>query len=185
MRDCAWVTGVFENIDKSGFDPIVDCTSDRTRGQRYPYNCIAWAAGRNNQWWWPSNKGGYTWPTQLLKEREGEETIQNFIMAFELEGYAKCTNASFEHGYEKVAIFADSNRVPTHAARSLESGSWTSKLGNEEDIQHVTLDAISGIEYGTPVAFLRRRNPLWPKPHPLTTFLSFLSGSFRKLFKRS
>ena len=47
--------------------------------------------------------------------------------------------------------------VPTHAALQLESGAWTSKLGDFEDIEHVTVDAVNGPLYGRPVAFLSRR----------------------------
>jgi hypothetical protein len=38
--------------------------------------------------------------------------------------------------------------IPTHAALQLESGDWTSKLGDFEDISHSTIEAVSGPVYG-------------------------------------
>ena len=45
--------------------------------------------------------------------------------------------------------------VPTHAARQMPSGRWTSKLGFREDIEH-DLHAVSGDLYGTVVLLLKR-----------------------------
>jgi hypothetical protein len=59
---------------------------------------------------------------------------------------------------EKIAIFADATGSPTHAARQLTSGRWTSKLGEAEDIEH-ELRAIEGDIYGTVVAILKRPRP--------------------------
>ena len=53
-------------------------------------------------------------------------------------------------------VFSLNNR-PTHAARQLESGLWTSKCGKLQDIQHETLQAIEGGLYGHPAVFLQRR----------------------------
>jgi len=48
-------------------------------------------------------------------------------------------------------------------ARQLLDGSWTSKLGDAEDITHYTLDAVESYgpapfygEYGAPVVYMRR-----------------------------
>lgn len=46
---------------------------------------------------------------------------------------------------------------PTHAARQLPDGTWTSKLGKDVDISHDSLDGLSGDRYGTPALILRRR----------------------------
>lgn len=50
---------------------------------------------------------------------------------------------------------------PTHAARQLPSGAWTSKLGEWEDIEHDTLEALEGSEgrgeaYGRVALILKR-----------------------------
>ena len=120
---------------------------------RNGYNCIAWAADDPLNWWWP-NCGEY-WPT--VPE---EETLQAFVIAFESRNFAVCANGTPERGYEKVAIYTYKG-VPTHAARQLRSGKWTSKLGPFEDISHKTpLDVGDGPppdSYGRPEVYLRRK----------------------------
>jgi hypothetical protein len=53
--------------------------------------------------------------------------------------------------------------VPKHAARSLPNGAWTSKLGDDEDIEHSTLAVLEGREYGRAKVFLKRPNSLFQK----------------------
>lgn len=91
------------------------------------------------------------WPPSASRE----ETIKAFIEAFESIGYSECADAEFEKGFVKVAIYTDSAGKPTHAARQLTNGQWTSKCGDLEDIEH-TLEAFEGSTYGSPVAFLKR-----------------------------
>ena len=68
---------------------------------------------------------------------------------------AVCDNADLEAGFEKIAIYQLAG-VPTHAARQLDDGSWTSKLGALEDVQH-PLDGLRVEDYGEPVRYLKRR----------------------------
>jgi hypothetical protein len=49
--------------------------------------------------------------------------------------------------------------MPTHAARQLPNGRWSSKLGKLEDIEHA-LDDICGSAYGSVVPVLKRRTDL-------------------------
>ncbi|MDR3678267.1 MAG: hypothetical protein P4N24_22495 [Acidobacteriota bacterium] len=120
------------------------------------YNCIAWAAGDPKRWWWPVNRRGISyWPQGVPRE----ETVQAFVLAFSTLGYSPCENPILEEGVEKIAIYAKiayGQAIPTHAARQLESGEWTSKLGPLEDVRHLTLGAVSGPIYGRPMAFLFR-----------------------------
>jgi hypothetical protein len=44
---------------------------------------------------------------------------------------------------------------PTHAARQLPNGKWTSKLGRWQDIEH-ELDGLVGEMYGTVKQILKR-----------------------------
>jgi hypothetical protein len=148
----------FENIRPDNFR----CTSDRTTDRpNNGYNCIAWAVGKTDQWWWPSDVPGAFWPKGLPKELPEQETIENFIKAFETEGYAVCDHGHFENGFEKVAIFVDNHGTPAHAARLLPSGAWTSKMGKGEDIEHDTLHVVEGKGYGTAKVFLKRKNLLF------------------------
>lgn len=110
------------------------------------YNCIAWAAGDDQHFWWP----GAFWPRSLGKQ----VTRENFVQAFETRGYAVCAHPDPEVGFEKVALYED-NGIPTHAARQLADGRWTSKLGSFHDIAH-SLDALNGDQYGAPVLYMKR-----------------------------
>lgn len=53
VRDCSWILQApdkFENVRPGNFT----CGSDRTcHLPRWGYNCIAWAAGKTDKWWWP------------------------------------------------------------------------------------------------------------------------------------
>ena len=71
---------------------------------------------------------------------------------------------SYEDGYEKIAIFVGEYEWggigPTHAARQLTNGHWTSKLGGEEDVEHTDLDSVGGKPgYGDVQVFMRRLRP--------------------------
>jgi hypothetical protein len=116
------------------------------------YNCIAWAAEQDDSFWWPGrNNYGY-WPPGV----EREETLAAFIAAFETLGYAPCDSSLPEDEVEKIAIYTD-GAMPTHAARQLADGTWTSKLGQAEDICHQTLDALAGGLYGNVAQIMSRR----------------------------
>jgi hypothetical protein len=70
-----------------------------------------------------------------------------------------CPGEEAEPDFEKVALFADAQGKPTHAARQLSSGRWTSKLGKKEDLEHA-LHALSGAVYGSVVLVMKRpRSP--------------------------
>lgn len=114
------------------------------------YNCIAWAAGRPSQWWWPYQHPAYYWP----EGHAHEVTLEAFIRAFVSLRYQQCENGELEAGFEKVAIYAVEGK-PTHAARQLGDGRWTSKLGKDIDITH-TLRGLEGPVYGHVASYLKR-----------------------------
>jgi len=119
------------------------------------YNCIAWAAHDNTKWWWPKDFG--YWPNNVPRE----ETINAFILAYESIGFQKCTNSSFQKGYEKIAIYVNKEDEPTHAARQKSNGRWTSKLGARHDIEHDLYSLNNSPTYtsiyGEPKIFLKRK----------------------------
>ena len=82
------------------------------------------------------------------------ETLAAFQAAFTLLGYENCADGQSEVGFEKVAFYLR-NGKPTHAARQLPDGMWTSKLGPDIDINH-TLRGLEGPAYGQVVGFMRR-----------------------------
>ena len=121
------------------------------------YNYIAWAAGDTSEWWWPTTDGGDVqrfWPANVPRE----ETLVAFVAAFGALGYTLCNVHAHEPGWEKMSIFADGRREPTHAARQLANGRWTSKLGESEDIEH-ELHALEGDIYGKVAALMKRPIP--------------------------
>jgi hypothetical protein len=116
------------------------------------YNCIAWAVGDTHAWWWPGGDAGREyWPPGVPRER----TRGAFEAAFASLGYTVCEGDDPEAGYEKIALFADVNGRPTHAARQLPSGRWTSKLGKLEDVEHGLRD-LEGAIYGAVILIMKR-----------------------------
>ena len=103
---------------------VIRKTSDEDKR----YNCIAWAFGDNSRWWWPVR--GY-WP----KEGRRELTIDAFVDLLVNRGWEDATDARHEMGFVKFALYARGGE-PTHAARQLVTGGWTSKLGREIDLSH-------------------------------------------------
>ncbi len=84
-----------------------------------------------------------------------EETLEAYIQAYETLEYKICKEHRLEVGYQKIAIYIDSSGIPTHAARQLANGKWTSKLGWLEDIEH-ELDGLVGDRYGVVGQILKR-----------------------------
>lgn len=123
------------------------------------YNCIAFALGVTDKWWWPDKRwpADSEWPPHLPREDYLQETLINFIRAFETKGYRVCRSGSFKRGIEKVAIYSTPTGVPKHAARQLGRGVWKSKCGCYEDIEHKGAYVVARPAYGTVVTFMRRR----------------------------
>ena len=125
-----------------------------SNNNNYNYNCIAWAAGINDEWWWPV--GREYWPPKVPRKL----IVTAFVQAFGTRGYVKCKNGNHEEGFEKIAIYANKAAtgkwVPEHAARQSSNGKWTSKMGLDEDIEHQSVNDVCGPEYGKAVCFMRR-----------------------------
>jgi hypothetical protein len=135
---------------KTEFHGMTETNYHVTSPQDVQYNCIAWAAGEDDVWWWPDNMLYAYWPDTVTRQT----TIEAFVQAFSTKGYYPCDNGSLEEGFEKIALYAI-NEKPTHAARQLRDGNWTSKLGQNHDISH-TIDALDGPQYGSVSLFLKR-----------------------------
>lgn len=149
----------FLSVDKEArFPNLTRGEYEVTSAETPDYNCIAHAAGKDDNWWWPDEPPSY-WPPGHDKA----ETLEAFVKAYATVGFVVDFNqtSELEVGIEKVAIYVDADGVPTHAARQLTNGSWTSKLGEWEDIQHKTLKAMEddglGLGYGKVAVILRRK----------------------------
>jgi hypothetical protein len=138
---------------------IIETLFPRLRGSGYRvtspandvYNCIAWAAGVTDAWWWPGDPQRSYWPPTVPRER----TLEAFRQLFAALGYEQCAGDELEPGFAKIAIFADVLGQPAHAARQLTTGGWTSRLGASEDIEHALGD-VAGDVYGSIVLIMRR-----------------------------
>jgi hypothetical protein len=133
---------IFPHLAAEGFAETSPATED--------YNCIAWAAGVTDGWWWPD--AGYTseWPEGAPRV----ESLDAFFAAFALLDFERCTDGELEPGCEKIALYAVGPK-PTHAARQLPDGSWTSKLGEYIDITH-TLRGLESPKYGQVSGYMKR-----------------------------
>jgi hypothetical protein len=120
------------------------------------YNCIAWAAGDTTDWWWPgANPDLEYWPPGIPRA----VSLAAFEAVFATLGYVVCAAADLEPGIEKITLYANAVGKPTHGARQLTNGRWTSKLGKREDIEHALHD-LEGELYGTVVRIMKRPRPL-------------------------
>ncbi len=121
------------------------------------YNCIAWVLHDTKQYWTPEYRSrrirGYYWPPGI----SDDWSIESLIEVFSLHQYQECDDSRLEPDSEKIVIYADANGVPEHVARQLPTGVWTSKLGDEEDIEHATPQSLEGGEYGSIVKIMKRR----------------------------
>jgi hypothetical protein len=120
-----------------------------TSSEDIHYNCVAWATGDTDRWCWP-DEDSY-WPEGVARE----ETVAAFAAVYGEFGFVQCEDALGEEGYEKIAIFAAPDGLPTHVAKQLPSGLWSSKLGQLQDIQH-RLEDLAGSVYGHCARFMRR-----------------------------
>jgi len=116
------------------------------------YNCIAWAAGDTLRWWWPERdiENGH-WPEGV----PFAVPLDAFRAAFATLGFAVCEGEVYEPEFERLALFASPDGLPTHASRQLPGGRWTSRFGNGEDIEHALHD-LEGDIYGAVVQVMKR-----------------------------
>lgn len=95
---------------------------------------------------------GYYWPSGAGKG----EKVRNLFQAFEAVGFQRCDDGVLKRDLEKVALYADEAGNWTHAARQKDDGSWTSKIGGFEDIQHEGPEHLCGEEYGAIHCYMAR-----------------------------
>lgn len=113
------------------------------------YNCIAWALGKDDRWVWPSGHGR-------------QVNTADFDALFAFHGYKRITSLNYDKvaGYDKLVLYAKANEFgvpePTHGARQLTDGSWSSKLGKLPLIRHLHPDDIDGGTYGEAYAVYTR-----------------------------
>jgi hypothetical protein len=121
------------------------------------YNCVAWALRETDRWWSHVEILGHYRPPDV----ERAATIAAYQSMFASCGFEPCEDDELREGFEKIALFASGDEF-THVARQLPSGLWTSKLGQDCDIEHElqTLISIrspmSSYRYGEVAAYMER-----------------------------
>ncbi len=87
------------------------------------------------------------------------ETVQRLFTA---KGFVASSNSDLEPNVEKLALFAIEAEF-THVARQLPDGAWTSKLGEDCDIEHelqalmTPPSSFALWRYGRITTYMRRR----------------------------
>jgi hypothetical protein len=152
MGQGQWVLDMSEDEIGASFPRLFDGSYRITSPESVLYNCIAWATGAADRWWWPDPMFVGYWPEAVPRAT----TLSAFMTAFRSFGYEACDNGDLEEGFEKISIYVNHAGTPTHAARQLPYGWWTSKLGGLEDIEHESLEGLAGNGYGSVGAFMKR-----------------------------
>ena len=132
----------------------------KTSDKSDKYNCFAWAIDKNDDKWAPYS--GYAWFPGFPKfdiTDDPENDLDNYKAGFESIGYKECSDGEPEKGFEKIALYTIGKSVK-HAAKQLENGHWTSKLGKHDDIEHNTVNVLEGLCYGKVTIFMKREIPI-------------------------
>ena len=142
------------------FPQLADSTFEKTSDYDEDYNCFAWAMGWTHCRIDPGEPCvvGDFWPMGVTRGR----TVRAFVEVFDAQGFSVCDSGEHELGFMKIALYAKGGSA-THAARLLEDGRWTSKLGDWDDIAHPDLATVGGANYGSVVRFLKKAIPS-PEP---------------------
>jgi len=133
---------------KADFPALSDVTSKKTSEADQCYNCIAWAFSDNQRHWWPQKRS--FWPFDY----RGKTVKEAFNELFTSDGWQETSDSYYAPAFQKLALY-ELNGVPTHAARLLPSGLWTSKLGQNIDLAH-HLNDLEGPTYGAVSAIYRK-----------------------------
>lgn len=116
------------------------------------YNCLAYAAGIEDEWWDPLSG---VWPDDIGPE----DTIANLVLVYKRHGFVEHDGPLPLDDHEIIAIYGEEeeNGAFYHAAKLRSDGRWGSKMGPDDDLAHNTLHAIEGEEYGKAVVFMKRK----------------------------
>jgi hypothetical protein len=151
------VTDPFPNMADWNHFPESDASEE--------YNCVAWSLHSQRHYIWPDEREQFSWPDGLPRE----DTINGLKRLFTTVGFSECISDVPEAGFEKIAIYANSDG-PQHVARLRPDGRWTSKLGEGTDEWHADLNVLAGGVYGSVVAVMKRawagQPPKLPRLHP-------------------
>lgn len=132
----------FPSLTRNNYRP----TSD----EDFSYNCLAFVLGDHKNWWEPPGEFGFYWPPGF----PSDVTVETAVRIIKLHGYIVEGDRHTEPLVESIAIYAK-GRDWTHFAK-YTGGQWMSKLGEDHDISHRSLDLLEGDLYGEVVRILSR-----------------------------
>lgn len=110
------------------------------------YNCVAWATEIDDEW--------IQFPYD--EQNNYDDSIRKYITYFTDLGFTETNDSRPEENVLKIALYGDKENNFTHVARLRSNGKWASKLGDWEDIEHDTLEVLSGPGYGHPVKLMEK-----------------------------
>ena len=90
------------------------------------------------------------WPPYATRSKR----IENLQEVFAGLGFEECSDASFEPGYQKIALYED-HGAWQHASIQMPNGAWRSKMGEGPVIEHLNPESLSGGMYGSPTIYMR------------------------------
>ena len=112
------------------------------------YNCVAWANEIIDEWiQFPPYNSNNSY----------EDSVLSYIEYFTQFGYEITKNFNLEIGITKIALYTNEINEFRHVARQLPTGLWASKIGDWEDIEHTTLEALAGGAYGFPKIYMYKK----------------------------
>jgi hypothetical protein len=118
------------------------------------YNCVAWALGETHRWYQAGREPNWYWPDGVL----ADGSLSSYVDVFVHAGFEPCDSREWEPGCEKIAIYANEDGDFTHVAKMIDAETWTSKVGQLDDIEHRTVESLEDERFGTVVHVLRRQN---------------------------
>ena len=99
------MTNIYLPKVKMDFPNLAPIADDQWSESSYDYNCIAWAAEDEGNWWWPVGGTPFK-PSYWPKGAPRVATIPAFIQAFATLGYAVCDDRKYEVGFTKIGLYA-------------------------------------------------------------------------------
>jgi hypothetical protein len=122
----------------------------RTSDADFNYNCLAFALGDSKNWWDPPAQFGYYWPPGFSPDHK----VDTVVKIITLHGYIIDLAKHEVPTSEAIAIYADGENW-THFSK-YRDGQWFSKIGEDHDISHSSLDILEGNFFGEVVRILSR-----------------------------
>ena len=132
------------------FPSLNESNSEEKSEYDFNYNCLAFALGDNSNWWEPLEQFGFYWPPGFAHD----VSIETVTAIIKLHGFVVGLQPNITPLADSIAIYAKGDEW-THFAK-FTNGKWASKIGEDNDIIHSSLELLEGDLYGKVVTILSR-----------------------------